>query len=113
MFTRRKPAAEGRIVNMRIEQNPFALTPLEIEALTEDEFVTLLNRLIEDRAIVAGVRIENVRTTLRTNDPDGGIDAAVDTATVDDQFLGQGYSVWQFKKSFPSDTTRTQAESDL
>ena len=96
-----------------INENPFAITPSEVESLTTEHQVKLLNRLVENQILHRSLPIDGARTTLRLNDADGGIDAIVNTGTVDDEFLGYGYSVWQFKKSYPSDSTKSKPKSDL
>lgn len=93
--------------------NPFSISPDEIAALTTESLVALLNRLIENQGAYCGLTVDSVRTTLRINDPDGGVDAYVDTGQLSDQFLGTGSSVWQFKKTYPTETSRTGARSEL
>ena len=81
--------------------SPFELHAGAIEALREDDLVRLVNTLIWDEGRRLGVPATAIRVTLRTKDPDGGIDALTDVGARDSRYLRSGEMVWQFKRSWP------------
>jgi hypothetical protein len=63
--------------------NPlFDIEERDIEYLTEPQFVDVLNRLLKAEAQKFGIPVQDVNTTMRLNDPDGGIDAQIGRAHV-------------------------------
>src|SRR5579864_3536676 len=56
-----------------------------------------MNRLIRVEAALLHIPPTNVETSLRINDPDGGIDARIQAGTVESRWISSGLSVWQFK----------------
>lgn len=53
----------------------FEIKPEEIKSLRDVEFVDMMNHLLCAEADRVGVPPNNVSTSLRVNDPDGGVDA--------------------------------------
>ncbi len=85
----------------------------EIERLNEHQFVDVLNRLLKAEASRYGIPALAVKTTLRINDPDGGIDARVDRSVKlpDTCRIPEGLSVWQYKAGDASPKEiRTEAQ---
>jgi hypothetical protein len=79
--------------------NPiFEIEPKEIEALSDLAFVDLMNHLLNAEANKIGISPENISLTLKTDEPDGGIDARTNQPieTVPSQ-IPPGLSIWQFK----------------
>ena len=80
--------------------NPlFNIQEREIEFLTEPEFVDVMNRLLKAEAQRFGIPTQAVNTTMRLNDPDGGIDARIEHSLTlpPISHIPEGLSVWQYK----------------
>lgn len=80
--------------------NPlFEVSEQEIENLNQYQFADILNRLLKAEAQRYGIPPLSVTTTLRINDPDGGVDARVEPAVnlPDTCRIPEGLSVWQYK----------------
>ncbi len=80
--------------------NPFEVTPKRIEDLSEGEFVALVNRLIWDDARRLGLAPNDVRISMRIDDPDQGADAITNGRHRGGRSIENGLGVWQFKKSW-------------
>jgi hypothetical protein len=77
---------------------PFSIDSDDIARLQPAEFVDLLSHLLFAEAERVGLPRTNVDTTLRLNDPDGGIDARVnDVGEPGTDWLPPGESIWQFR----------------
>jgi hypothetical protein len=80
--------------------NPlFQVSEQDIEFLDQLQLTDILNRLLKAEAQRYGIPPLSVKTTLRINDPDGGVDARVEhsisvPATCR---IPEGLSVWQYK----------------
>jgi hypothetical protein len=72
----------------------------EISNLNEQNFVRVCNTLLRHEGRRLGVPQEDILTTLRINDPDGGIDA-VTRVHANGIFIRAGETVWQYKVSYP------------
>src|SRR5919197_6547142 len=90
--------------------SPFEIGPDEVEVLSDVELVRLVNRLSQDEGRRLELPPNEVLTTLRIDDPDGGADALTDMGTKVGRFLGTGKVVWQFKRRWPSKTKRIETE---
>jgi hypothetical protein len=80
--------------------NPlFDIEERDIENLTEPEFLDVLNRLLKAEAQKFGIPVQAVNTTMRSDDPDGGIDARIENSLTlpSSCRIPEGISVWQFK----------------
>lgn len=78
-------------------RSPFQIDSDDVARLSQIDLPRVLNRLIRAEADLLGVPFEGVQTSLRMNDPDGGIDARVRTGGVGGRWLPAGVSAWQFK----------------
>lgn len=80
--------------------NPlFNIQEKEIEFLLEPEFVDVLNKLLKAESQRFGIPVHAVNTTMRLNDPDGGVDARVEhsISLPPNSRIPMGLSVWQYK----------------
>lgn len=78
----------------------FEVSPAEIVRLDPFAFVDVMNHLLRAEADSLGILPSDVDTTLRTTDPDGGVDAAVTAPdSLVERWIPVGRSVWQFKAS--------------
>jgi len=76
----------------------FEIKPQEIESFDDVRLVDLMNHLLCAEVDKIGVSPENINTTLRINDPDGGVDArTVIPEELKYRWIPLGLSVWQFK----------------
>ncbi|HLK61351.1 MAG TPA: hypothetical protein VKU00_32675 [Chthonomonadaceae bacterium] len=75
----------------------FEVDATSIVRLNKEGFGDVLNRLIRAEASQQGLSTTQVYTSLRIDDPDGGIDAAVRDCAVVSDWIPIGHSVWQFK----------------
>lgn len=94
--------------------NPlFQIDEQDVENLNEPQFVDVVNRLIKAEAGRYGIPPFDVKTTLRLNDPDGGIDARVEHSLSLPAIcrIPEGVSVWQFKAGDVSPKKISQVES--
>jgi hypothetical protein len=82
-------------------ENTFAIRADEVETLHERDFVALSNSLLRHDARRLGIPQEDVLTTLRITDADGGIDALTRGTDRASTYVPGGETVWQFKVSFP------------
>lgn len=82
-------------------QGPFDISAARIAHLSEDDLVRLMNHLLWAEASHLGMQADHVRTSLRFNDPDGGIDALIGAAPSSSMFFSPEEVVWQFKKTWP------------
>lgn len=76
----------------------FEISADDIARLGEDAFVDFVNRLLRTEGHRVGIPPTNIQTSLRVNDPDGGIDALITNASAHLSRIPVGTSVWQFKK---------------
>src|SRR5260370_16114 len=77
-------------------------TPLQIDsddvaALSKDDLPRVMNRLLGLEARRCCIPPSDVETSLRINDPDGGIDALIRSNEIEKPWFPQGSSIWQFK----------------
>lgn len=79
--------------------NPFHIENSEIERLTQDQLPSVMTQLLRAEAANHQLPPEAVELSLHINDPDGGIDARVQSSTTSGRWLPPGSSVWQFKAS--------------
>lgn len=86
--------------------HPFLIENNEVAALAPAQLTELVNRLLRTECRAIGLASNDVETTLRENDPDGGADAAIRRCHVQNVFVPQGLSFWQFKatQSLPTKT---------
>ncbi len=80
--------------------NPlFTVEEREIAFLSEPEFVEVLNKLLKAEAQKFGIPVHAIDTTMRLNDPDGGVDAKIDHTVSLPPYcrIPDGLSVWQYK----------------
>lgn len=75
----------------------YQIESTDIERLNQNELPRVLNHLIRAEARLLHVPFESIQTSLRVNDPDGGIDACVRTGSAASEWLPFGCSVWQYK----------------
>jgi len=76
----------------------FEIKPEEIESLGDVEFVDAMNHLLCAEVDRVGAPPDNVNTSLRVNDPDGGVDARIFLPEkLEHRWIPLGLSVWQFK----------------
>ncbi|WP_286932958.1 hypothetical protein [Microbacterium sp.] len=78
------------------DKGPFSVDPQQVEGLEGSPFADLVGRLLEAELASAGLAGTALTQTYRTNAPDGGVDAGLDSdlATV---WVPLGQSAWQFK----------------
>lgn len=86
-----------------VAQNPFSLTPQEIEHLGYADQAALVNRLISNRGSRLGIDPVHIRTTSKLTEKDEGIDALTNLGGVSDPHLISGLTVWQYKASWPGE----------
>lgn len=80
--------------------NPlFVIEERKIVYLTELEFVDVMNRLLKAEAQRFGIPSQEINTTMRQNDPDGGVDARIEhnVSLPFNSRVPEGLSVWQYK----------------
>lgn len=77
----------------------YQITANDISRLSQEEFVDFLNRLLQAEGSRLGISPTDIQTSLRINDPDGGVDALVMNAPDKSSWIPSGNSAWQFKKS--------------
>ncbi len=75
---------------------PFSVDPAQIEALPPREFTEFINRLLNAEIAAQGLSGHMLSTTLRIDDPDGGVDARLYGAEPT-TWVPSGDSAWQFK----------------
>lgn len=75
----------------------FDITADSIAPLDEREFVDLCNRLLQAEGAIHGMKPDEVGTSLRVKDPDGGVDARTENAPTSSRWLPSGLTVWQCK----------------
>jgi hypothetical protein len=85
----------------------------DIERLNQLQFADILNRLLKAEAQRYGIHPLDVKTTLRINDPDGGVDARVEHSGNLPSVcrIPQGLSVWQYKAGKIGPTVIRKKES--
>lgn len=76
----------------------FEIRVEEIERLDNVRFVEFINRLLQTEGFAAGISQNNIETSVRQYEPDGGIDARV-TGASGSEWIPDGLSVWQFKST--------------
>jgi len=76
----------------------FEIRVEEIERLDNIRFVEFMNRLLRTEGAAAGISQNNIETSIRQYEPDGGIDARV-TGASGSEWIPEGLSVWQFKST--------------
>lgn len=77
--------------------HPYQIDSDEVARLNKDELPRVINRLIWAEAHRLHLPSMAVETSLRINDPDGGVDARVHAGAVGNRWMPAGESVWQFK----------------
>lgn len=85
-----------------LRPNVFSVNAGEITALSNDDFILLLNTLVEAAGRGAGVPADCIRTSLRYTVKDGGLDALTDPFSIPVLGLDASERVWQYKQSWPS-----------
>ena len=75
------------------DKGPFSVDPQQVEGLEGSPFADLVGRLLEAELASAGLAGTALTQTYRTNAPDGGVDAGLDSdlATV---WVPLGQSAW-------------------
>ena len=82
---------------------PFEVDPAQIDRLTSD-FAPFVNRLLEAEVAASEIRGYSLTITQNETTPDGGVDAALRTGAEGSDWLPDGASAWQFKRSNPGPT---------
>ena len=79
--------------------HPISFTSKDITRLFNEKepLVELLNRLMRLEATALGMLPTDVDTSLRTDNPDGGVDARTRNAPIGSQWIPPGLTVWQSK----------------
>ncbi len=77
----------------------FEIRQKEIELLEDVQLVDLMNHLLSAEADKIGIPPNKVRTSLRINDPDAGVDAEIvgQEGLGERRWIPSGLSIWQFK----------------
>jgi len=75
----------------------FDIDPSEIENENPFRFAELMNKCLEVEADQIGVPLNDLQTTLKITEPDGGVDARIKNAPSGSSWLPTGQSVWQYK----------------
>lgn len=91
-----------------LSPNVFSVTATEITALSNDQFILLVNTIVEADGRRAGVPADRMRTSLRYTVPDGGLDALTDPYSIPAIGLDAAERVWQYKQDWPSAKERTK-----
>ena len=87
---------------------PYEVNEEDIAALYETSFVDTMNHLIRAEGDKLGMAQTDIETTLRMNEPDGGVDARVRNAPAGSKWIPEGISVWQFKVSATNADVRAE-----
>ncbi|MEM7323594.1 MAG: hypothetical protein AAF531_10960, partial [Actinomycetota bacterium] len=77
---------------------PFEVSGEQIVHL-ETRFTAAVNKLLRAEAAAAGIAQSSLILTNAENTPDGGVDATVCSAPAGSDWIPEGDSVWQFKRS--------------
>src|SRR5258708_2405147 len=78
-------------------KNPFGIDNHDVTELSKEDLPSVLNRLLWLEGRRLGISPSNIETSLRLNDPDGGVDARVRADAVNCYWIPGGLSIWQFK----------------
>src|SRR6266699_3005711 len=78
-------------------KNPFEIDNRDVTELSKEDLPIVLNRFLWLEGRRLGLPTSNIETSLRLNDPDGGVDARIRAEAVDSYWIPGGPSIWQFK----------------
>ena len=75
----------------------FEVSEKDIEGLTAEPFVDFMNHLLRAEAYRLEIPQQDVHTSLRITEPDGGIDARIEKgASAEGLWFPNIRSIWQF-----------------
>lgn len=99
--------------------SPYQIESTEVERLNQEQLPRIMNLLLRSEAAQLHIPPENIETTLRVNDADGGIDAwmnndvitRVDAGIAISRWIPADVSIWQFKAT--SDLVKADIYEEL